>query len=347
MKRSLKVGLIGCGAISQRRHLPEYLAHSAVDIVAVCDPNLARAQAIADSHGIPHAYETHQELLQHEGIEAVSVCVPNRLHSSVSIEAMKRGLHVLVEKPMATTLEEARMMIATAREQQVFLMVGHNQRLMPVHRKAKELLQSGRLGKVLSFTTTFSHSGPEHWSVDGTNSWFFSQEHAFSGALGDLGIHKVDLIQWLLEDRFCEVGAFCSTVHKRTNVDDHAMLLLRTANGVAGSLTASWTNYAQEKNATVFYCEKGALSIGTDPVFGVIAQYTDGSRECYELGAVQTNSPGQQHDSGIIRHFVDGILSGEGHAITGEDGYSALQVILAGTKSQELKQVVDIPVAVS
>ncbi|MDF2646426.1 MAG: gfo/Idh/MocA family oxidoreductase [Paenibacillus sp.] len=343
VKSQLRVGLIGCGAILQRRHLPEYLAHKDVVIVSVCDPNLERAQEVARQFGIPNAYETHQQLLQSGGIDAVSVCTPNHLHSSVSIEAMELGIHVLVEKPMATSLKEAEAMIRTAKEQNVFLMVGHNQRFMPAHRKAKDILQSGKLGKVLSFSTIFGHSGPEHWSIDGKNSWFFNQEHAFSGALGDLGIHKADLIHWLLEDSITEVTAFCSTLHKPTNVDDHSMILLKTASGTVGSLTASWTNYANEINSTTLYCEKGTLKIGTDARFEVIVEYSDGMRDCHEVGALQTNKTGEQHNSGVIRHFVDGILSGNGHEITGVDGYRALQTILSGMESQHLKKVVVIP----
>ncbi|OCT15302.1 hypothetical protein A8709_14495 [Paenibacillus pectinilyticus] len=113
-----------------------------------------------------------------------------------------------------------------------------------------------------------------------------SQEHAFSGALGDLGIHKVDLLQWLLVDRFSEVGALCSTLHKPTNVDDHALLLLKTSNGNAGSLTASWTYYAKEINTTILFSEKGIVIIGTDPSFGVIVEYQDGSRECYDTTTI-------------------------------------------------------------
>lgn len=169
----LKVGVIGCGAIAQRRHLPEYSKRSDVEIVAVCDFNLERAKEVAQTFGAKFAFQTHQELLACEEIEAVSVCAPNFLHASITLDAIHAGKHVLCEKPMATSLEEAKSMVDAASEKGVKLMIGHSQRFMPVHLKAKEILDEGKLGKVLSFQTTFGHSGPENWSVDGSKSWFF------------------------------------------------------------------------------------------------------------------------------------------------------------------------------
>src|SRR5690606_29311507 len=101
---------------------------------------------------------------------------------------LKNKCHVLCEKPMAVSLEQAEEMIQTAHEHQVTLMIGHNQRLMPPHVKAKEILQSGVLGKITTFRSAFSHAGPESWSVDGEDSWFFREKEAFVGALGDLGV---------------------------------------------------------------------------------------------------------------------------------------------------------------
>ncbi|MGV2806767.1 gfo/Idh/MocA family oxidoreductase, partial [Clostridium perfringens] len=129
-------------------------------------------------------YTDYQELLKNEKLDAVSVCTPHYLHAPMSIAAANAGLHVLVEKPMATTAEEGELMIEAARKNGVYLMVGHNQRLMPPHVKAKEILDSGKLGKVLTFRTSFGHGGPESWSRDGRDSWVFRKEEAIMGAMG-------------------------------------------------------------------------------------------------------------------------------------------------------------------
>lgn len=178
----IRVAVIGCGAIAQRRHIPEYADNEHVELVAFSDPNGERAEQCANRYG-GKAFTDHRELLRQIRPDAVSVCTPNATHAPISIEAARAGAHVLVEKPMATSDEEARNMIEAAESAGVFLMVGHNQRLMPPHVKAKELLESGKLGKVLSFRTSFGHPGPEGWSLDGRESWFFRKEEAAMGAM--------------------------------------------------------------------------------------------------------------------------------------------------------------------
>mgnify|MGYP000306634631 CR=1 FL=1 len=341
-ERRIKVGVIGCGAIAQRRHLPEYRERKDVEIIAVCDFHLSRAKEVSEMFGVKNAYDRHEQLLADKEIEAVSICTPNHLHAALSIEAMKAGKHVLCEKPMAVTLEQAEAMVRSAEENGVFLMVGHNQRLMPVHQKAKQILQEGSLGKVLSFQTVFGHSGPENWSVDGEKSWFFQKEAAIIGAMGDLGVHKVDLIRWLLADEIIEVSAVYGSLHKTMTIDDHAILILKTQNGALGTVTASWTYYPNEVNHILFYCEKGTMKIGTDPEFGVIVEHIDGRRDQYHLDKIQTNGMDSQLNSGVIDHFIQGIVSKKGPEINGEEGLKALKVIVAAIKSADTGSTIKI-----
>jgi predicted dehydrogenase len=338
----LRIGVIGCGAIAQRRHLTEYLQRNDVEIIAVSDQNIERAQQVAKQFSAKYAFQTHTELLACNEIDAVSVCTPNFLHAAISIESMKAGKHVLCEKPMATTLEDAQKMLEVSREMNVVLMIGHNQRFMPVHMKAREILNSKRLGNVLSFRTVFGHSGPENWSVDGAKSWFFNQGEAFAGSMGDLGIHKADLIRWLLDDEIDEVTAMYGTLHKKTNVDDHASFILKMKQGAIGTITTSWTFYPKEDNSTVVYCEGGTIWIGADPKYGIIIDNNDGTRELYELEAMQSNDNGGQTNSGVINHFVDSVLYGKSVPVTGEDGIRALEIIFAGIHAAQTRQIIKL-----
>ena len=154
-------------------------------------------------------------LLKDPNVDAVIVAGPNSMHAGQSVEALNAGKHVLCEKPMATTREDARAMIDAAKKNGKYLMIGQNQRLMPPHIRAKIILQSGRLGKVLAFRTAFKHPGPEGWSVDASKSWFFKKGQAFMGVTGDLGVHKADLMRCLLGQEFTDVGGFISTLDKR------------------------------------------------------------------------------------------------------------------------------------
>ena len=305
----IKVAVIGCGSISKHRHIPEYASNTNVELVAFVDPIIERAEHYAQLHG-GKAYSNYVDMLKAEKVDAVSVCTPNYLHAEISIAAANAGAHVLVEKPMATTAAESEAMIEAAKKNGVFLMVGHNQRLMPPHVKAKEILETGKLGKVLTFRTSFGHPGPEGWSVDGRESWFFRKEEAIMGAMGDLGVHKSDLIRWLLDDEVAQVAAFVGTLHKEgTDVDDNATCLLRMKSGATGSLVASWTYYKGQDNSTVLWCENGVIKIDTDPNDQVIVELRDGTVERYKVGQVATNE--KQTSSGVIDEFVTSIVTNQ------------------------------------
>ncbi|MFD2117746.1 Gfo/Idh/MocA family protein [Paenibacillus yanchengensis] len=328
----IRVAVVGCGSISKFRHVPEYAANDNVELIAFVDPIIERAENMAVIHG-GKAFATHLEMLAEMKPDAVSVCTPNNVHASISIDVANAGAHVLVEKPMAVTDEEAAAMIEAANKNSVKLMVGHNQRFMPPHVKAREILASGKLGKVLTFRTTFGHPGPESWSIDGRESWFFRKEEAIMGAMGDLGVHKSDLIRYLLADEVEEVAAFIGTVDKKdTDVDDNSSCLVRMKSGAIGTLVASWTYYKGEDNSTVLWCENGVMKIGTHPDDQVIVELRNGSIEKHKVGAIATND--KQEVSGVVDEFINSILENRTPAACGEEGRKSLNVILSMFESQ-------------
>ncbi|GAB6934302.1 MAG: Gfo/Idh/MocA family oxidoreductase [Bacillota bacterium] len=338
----IRVGVIGCGSIAKHRHLPEYAANPHAQIVAVCDVVRERAEAAASRYGA-EAYTDWRAMLKRGDLDAVSVCTPNDLHGPITIAALEAGIHVLCEKPMATSAEEAEAMIRAAESSGKILMIAHNQRFMKAHVKAKQILSSGALGRVLTFRTTFGHAGPETWSVEGAGGWFFRKERAFLGALGDLGIHKVDLLRWLLDDEIVEVAALMGTLEKAdTDVEDNAVCILRTRRGVIGTMVSSWTYKPYEDNSTVLYCERGTLRIGENPDYQVVVDYAGGERELHRVGKIQTNEEGGQTASGVIDAFLESIVKGTPPLVPGEEGYRSLKVILAAVKSAETKRVVAV-----
>ncbi|RCW74848.1 Gfo/Idh/MocA family protein [Saliterribacillus persicus] len=338
----LKVAVIGCGSIAIHRHLPEYDNHPDVEIVAVCDVLEERVQETALKYGAK-AYTSYKEAIVDPEVQAVSVCLPNYLHAPVTVFALENHKHVLCEKPMATSDEEAKSMIEAGGKSGKTLMIAHNQRFVPSHQKARDLIAEGALGKIYSFRTTFGHGGPEGWSIDGADSWFFRKEEAFIGALGDLGVHKADLIRYILGEEFKEVSSLVeSSAKENSNVDDQAVAVLRSESGIIGTLTASWAYNAGEDNSTVIYGEKGMLRLEEHPTYSLIAQYNDGSKVNYELGQIQTNKIAEQTSSGVISHFVESIENNTKPLICGEEGYNSLKIILAALESNETKKTIAI-----
>lgn len=241
---------------------------------------------------------------------------------------------------MATTIVEAEQMNKAANDSGKILMIGHNQRFVPSHQRAKEMIAHGELGKIYSFRTCFGHSGPEAWSVDGKDSWFFKKSEAVIGAMGDLGVHKADLLRFLLGEEIIEVAAFVETsAKKETNVDDNAVCILRTESGIIGTLAASWS-YIKEDNSTIIYGEKAVLRLEEDPVYSLIIHHLDGRTETFQLGHIQSNDEGGQYDSGVIRAFIDSIVNQKVPLISGMEGLKSLKVILAAVESSATKKMI-------
>ncbi|TCP23470.1 putative dehydrogenase [Scopulibacillus darangshiensis] len=338
----LRVAVIGCGSIARHRHLPEYEANKHVEITGVCDIIGDRAEELAVKYGAK-AYTDYHDLLEDQTIGAVSVCTPNYLHAPITVDALNAGKHVLCEKPMATSRTEALSMIEAAERNNKRLMIGHNQRFVPSHQKAKAIIESGEIGKIYSFRTTFGHGGPESWSIDGKDSWFFKKDQAFIGAMGDLGVHKSDLIRYLLGEEVVEVAALVETKAKEnTDVDDNAVCVLKTESGIIGTLTASWSYVPVEDNSTIIYGEKAIMRLEDDPKYSLVVQYESGERVNYELGQIQSNDEGGQTGSHVIDHFVTCVLNDAPSPVSGEEGMKSLDIILAALESNRAKQVVKV-----
>jgi predicted dehydrogenase len=337
-KKKIGVAVIGSGSIATHRHAPEYSTHPDVEIRAFVDRVPERAEKLAKKYDAK-ALDDYKDALTMKGVDAVSVCTPNAFHAQIAVAALNAGKHVLCEKPMATSAAEAKAMIAAREKARKVLMVGHNQRLAPLHVKAKQLITDGVIGKIVTFRTSFSHPGPETWSIEGPTGWFFDKKQAFVGSMGDLGVHKADLLRWLLGEEIVEVAAMVEHLNKPMgNVDDNAVCLLRAQSGAMGTLTASWTHNPGEDNATTIYGEKGILRLGSDPNFSVIVELATGEKQFIQAGKMQTNESGGQSDTGVIKAFVNSIQTGAEPPIPGEEGYKSLAVILACLKSSQTKQ---------
>ena len=341
-----KVGIIGCGKIAQIRHIPEYAANPEVELAGFYDINTERTKELAEKYN-GTAYSSYQELLEEETIDAVSICSANQTHATITIDALRAGKHVLCEKPMAITLEECEEMVQAARETGKFLMIGHNQRLAKAHAKAKELLNEGIIGDIISFRTTFGHSGPETWSIDpGKNVWFFDKKLARLGAMGDLGIHKTDLIQFLTGQKVSEVVAKVVTLDKRDaagnliGVDDNAFCTYTMENGIVGTMTASWTFYGEEDNSTILYGTEGIMRIYDDPNYSIKIVTKKQEEIFYNIDQIQTND--NQTASGVIDLFVSSLVENKEPEISGEEALAAMKAIFACVESSETGRAIKI-----
>lgn len=344
----LKIGIIGCGKITEVRHAPEYAENPNCQLVAFFDVVPERAKALAEQYG-GVAYDSIEALLASD-VDAVSVCVANAYHAQTSIQALKAGKHVLCEKPMATTPEDCEAMVAAAKAAGKFLMIGQNQRLAKAHVKAREIIESGEMGKVITFETHFAHPGPEGWTGV-RDSWFFDKKVASFGVMADLGVHKTDLIHYLTGKKIVRTSAVLATLNKTFSdgrpitVDDNAYAIYTMEDGVVGTMHVSWTNYGNENNSTKMYMEGGVLRMYDDPKYSLIVEKRDGEVIPYELDLLTSNkeqTSGGRTSTGVIDAFVESIITNTPPAISGESAMHAMKVVFANEQSAQLGKAVDV-----
>ena len=337
-KEKIKVAIAGCGKITRTRHAPEYNKNRNVEIVGFYDYNAERAEELAEEYG-GRVYSSFEDMIADSDVDIVSVCTPNFLHATHSIAALKAGKDVLCEKPMAPNTQEAQQMIDAQKETGKILMLGHNQRLIPTHIRARELLAAGEIGTILSVQTNFKHRGPESWSVEKGNSWFFSKDKASFGVLGDLGSHKIDLIRYLLNEEIESIFADMNTLDKRfpdnslIDLEDNAVCILKMQSGISGIMSVSWTNYGVEDNSTVIYGTKGTMKIFASEIDDIIIDLRDGTNVRHHVSAISTNT--NQLNSGVIDAFVSSVLNKSEPSVTGIDGKNTLACLEAAKKSAE------------
>lgn len=344
----LKIGIIGCGKITEVRHAPEYAENPNCQLAAFFDVVPERAKALAEQYG-GTAYDSIEALLASD-VDAVSVCVANAYHAQASIQALKAGKHVLCEKPMATTPEDCEAMVAAAKAAGKFLMIGQNQRLAKAHVKAREIIESGEMGKVITFETHFAHPGPEGWTGV-RDSWFFDKKVASFGVMADLGVHKTDLIHYLTGKKIVRTSAVLATLDKTFSdgrpitVDDNAYAIYTMEDGVVGTMHVSWTNYGNENNSTKMYMEGGVLRMYDDPKYSLIVEKRDGEVIPYELDLLTSNkeqTTGGRTSTGVIDAFVESIITNTPPAISGESAMHAMKVVFANEQSAQLGKAVDV-----
>jgi UDP-N-acetylglucosamine 3-dehydrogenase len=344
MTKKLRIGVIGCGAIAKHLHVPDYAAAPEAELVALCDIVKGKAEDLARKFA-PSAkvYTDYKALLKDGNVDAVSVCLPNILHGPVTMAAAKAGCHVLVEKPMATSLDEAKAMIAAAKKAGVLLMVNQSQRRFPSHVKAKEVMDSGIMGKVLQVTAVFGHEGPEFWSP--TGKWFFQKKQARFGAMADLGVHKADLVRHITGKEIAEVGAFYGTLEKKnTDVEDNFAAALKFVDGTLGTLMSSWTVKGMEANYLILHCANGTLAVNLYPDKPLVAHMVKPACEIvFPMPPAPTNA-----DAGwgidIGGAFCRAVMGLEKPYCTGEEGMKSLAVILAAEKAAQTGKTVKIKI---
>ena len=307
----LNVALVGCGGIGGT-HLTRWAEVSGAKIVAVCDVDPELATRCATEFEA-EAHTDWQGMLQQSGIDIVDICTPPDSHFDISVEAFRRGKHVLCEKPLALTPDQSRLMVAGANYVERLLMPGFCHRFHPLILFAKELIDNDDLGRVVMFRCRFStlFSGEEdHWQVD--------REISGGGVLKDTGVHAIDLFRYLVGEVSRSSG-YISTYNPRLSVEDSAVISLQAENGAMGVIETSWSAPGG-RNVVEIYGTAGACIVDYDIQH---VRYKSAEMMVWENREIGGPDRFQRQ----LTNFADAIRGLQPLLCTGQDGLRADEIV--------------------
>jgi predicted dehydrogenase len=228
----LRVGVIGAGAIARRAHLPALASIKDIELIGIADKVNRRAERLARRFNIKKAYSDYLQLLD-EGLDFAVLCTPSNLHGSMIADCAVRGVNVLTEKPLAHDFEAGLAALKVAKEKGVKVCVVQNYRHCPVVRQAKEIVDSGRLGTVLTMIIVAHTPSPMQWTH---SNWLYRA----GGALDDFGPHAYDLMAWFANSNPEIVYAWGADATQGMNLVNYAHISVGFANRVHAATDLSW-----------------------------------------------------------------------------------------------------------
>ncbi|MBI3158313.1 MAG: Gfo/Idh/MocA family oxidoreductase [Chloroflexi bacterium] len=330
----LKTAVIGVGAMG-RNHVRVYAEMPNVSLVGVADASPPAAEAVGQKFGVP-AFTDIRDLLEETRPEAVSIAVPTALHEEAARMALEAGAHVLVEKPIAATLEQGERLIAMAAERERKLMVGHIVRFNPALQMLKQKLEAGELGRI--FQIVCRRSGP------------FPARIRDVGVVVDLAPHDLDVMRFLTGS---EPTRLYAEIERRVHTDHEDLLLglVRFGNGVIGHLEINWLTPTKMREVLVLG-ERGMFRVDdlTQDLYFFENAETEGDL-WGALQAIKGVSEGRMVRYAVARQeplklelqaFVEAVLNDRPVPVGGEDGLQALRLALMLIESGQKNEAVTV-----
>ena len=309
-QRSLRIGVIGAGVMGSN-HARVLAGLPNITLVGVVDPLPAHRTRATDLTSC-RTFARLDELIA-EDVDAVTVAAPTHLHHEIALACIARGIHILVEKPIASSVEEGREIIAAARRAGVALMVGHVERFNPAVQAIKEAIRDE---DILSIAIT--RVGP------------FPPRMSNVGVVIDLAVHDIDLIRWFTESEIAEVQPQLSNAVAER--EDIALLQFRTASGVLAHINTNWLTPFKARNVTIATRNKYIMGdLLTRQVTECFGFQPDGSYSMRHLSVGHAEPLRAE-----LQAFVSAIRGGKEPAVTGEEGVASLEIAIRCLESRAL-----------
>lgn len=326
------VGLVGCGAVADWH--ANYGYAQLIDLVrlaAVCDTRADRATALANRFDA-RPYTDLAVMLADPSIHGVDLCVPHHLHAPLALQALAAGKHVLVEKPIATRVEDAERMVALAAERGLTLCVSEQYPFSPPFQKAREMIQAGEIGKLVTIRTHRVGYLEGIWMRDG---WRQNATVAGGGMLLDQGCHYTNIARLMAGD-VAAVAAFTANTRSDWVGDDTATLILRFKSGLLGEALYCWGTRTPHVGAECYvYGERGHLRVdsGAPSLILYRADLPGGQQ------VIMSEAAPMSVFARIIEDWVLASLGRRAPTMPGSEGLKDLRVVMAAYRSAESGKV--------
>jgi len=342
----VKVGIIGSQFEADIHASAFQLMPEEAEVVAVASPTPGNAAKLAKHYGIPRVFTDYKEMLREADIEMITITAPNYLHCQMTLEIAAAGKHVVCEKPLCMTLEEADRMIDGCKKLGVLLMYAEELFFTPKYLKAKEMADQGAFGKVYLVKQSEKHFGPH-------SSWFWDVSKSGGGALMDLGCHGIAFCYWFLgrpaiKSVYAQMGTY---VHgDKTKGDDDTICLIEFGNGAVGAVEVSWGRRGgMDDKIEVF--GKGGVTYANLHMGNALPTYSEHGFAYAVEKAPSTKGwtwPVYEElwNYGFpqeMRHFARCVRGKETPQATGEDGKVVMQALMAAYASAGQERKIKMP----
>jgi len=345
-KGPVKVGIIGSQFEADIHAFSLGAVPETAELVAVASPTPGHATGLAKKYNIPRVFTDHKKMLAEKDIELVTIAAPNYLHARMTIDIANAGKHVVCEKPLCMTLEEADIMLDTCRKKGVLLLYAEELFFTPKYVKAKEMADQGAFGRVYLVKQSEKHFGPHA-------AWFWDVEKSGGGVFMDMGCHGIAFCHWFLgrpkiKNVYCQMGTY---VHAdKTKGEDNSVCVIEFDNDAVGLVEDSWARRGGMEDRIEVYGEGGvtyadlhmgnALPTYSEYGYGYAVEKAPTTKgwtypvyeELWNYGFPQE-----------MRHFARCVRGKEEPQATGEDGRLVQEVLYAGYQSAGTGRKVELP----
>ncbi len=342
----VKTAIIGSGFEADIHAASFQIAPEEAEVVAVVSPTQGHAAALAKRYGIPRVFTDYREMLCEKDIEMVTIAAPNSLHARMTLDCARAGKHVVCEKPLSMTIEEAEEMVAVCRESGVLLMYAEELFFTPKYVKAREMAAQGAFGKVYLVKQSEKHFGPH-------SDWFWDVERSGGGVFMDMGCHGIAFCYWFLgrpaiKSVQCQMGTYVHT--DKTAGEDNSICILEFENGAVGLVEDSWARRGGMDDTVEIYGSEGvtyadlhmgnALPTYSENGYGYAVEKAPTTKgwtwpvfeELWNYGFPQE-----------MRHFARCVRGKDEPAATGEDGLVVMEALYAGYASAAAGRKIELP----